>query len=262
MADDYHWITRFADSAVNTVFGCIPRKPLNEAEWRNLQLVAHRGCANPSHFIYENTLSAFEAARDAGVWGIEFDVQWTLDDWPVVIHDPHTGGLPGPGAVEVAKTELDELRQLSPLVPRLEEVLEQFAAHMHLMIELKGRVPNSKAGQRLQDCLTKLQPVEEYHLMSLEPAPLRELDDYPVASKLLIATTNTRSMFEQFRQGGFGGFTGHFLLLNKKMRAYLQSIDAPWGTGFVDSLNLLAREIRSDTTWVFSNAADKIMLSR
>jgi len=209
--------------------------------------------------VIENTLAAFEGAKQAGAWGIELDVQWTLDDWPVVIHDPHTARLPGVATVEVQKTEYDELQALSPLVPRLEDVVEAYAGDMHLMIELKGRVPSSKASARLANCLTNCQPGEDYHLMSLQPEALRRLEDYPSYAKLLIATTNTREMFQAFKTGGFGGLTGHFLLLNSSMRRQLDNADAAWGTGFVNSMNLLAREVRSGATWIFSDAVEALL---
>ncbi len=262
MAADLNWATRVAESATDALFSLIPRASLTAREWGAVRLIAHRGCIDPDRSIYENTLAAFQAARDAQVWGIELDVQWTLDDWPVVIHDSHTARLPGAGAVEINRTEYDELHTICPLVPRLEEVMERFAGELHLMIELKGRVPNSKAARRLRECLAKWQPGVDYHLMSLQPAPLRELEGYPAASKLLIAITNTRWMFDEFKRGGFGGLTGHFLLLNSRMRRQLQALDAPWGTGHVNSMNLLAREVRSGTKWIFSNAADTLLRSR
>ncbi len=262
MSADLHWMTRFGEVAADVLYGVIPRAPLTAEEWQAVRLVAHRGCANPQHSIYENTLAAFTAAHQAGVWGIELDVQWTMDDWPVVIHDAHTAGLPGVAAVEINRTELNELQTLCPLVPRLEEVLEQFAGQLHLMIELKGSMPNSTATKRLQACLSKWQPVVDYHLMSLAPLPLRALEDYPVAAKLLIAITNTQLMFAEFQRGGFGGLTGHFLLLNARMRRQLETLKAPWGTGYVNSMNLLAREIRSGTEWIFSNVADELLRGR
>ncbi|MFN0138748.1 MAG: glycerophosphodiester phosphodiesterase [Pyrinomonadaceae bacterium] len=47
-------------------------------------IIAHRGA---SAIAPENTLAAFSAAIDAGVDGIEFDVQLARDGVPVVIHD-------------------------------------------------------------------------------------------------------------------------------------------------------------------------------
>ncbi len=256
------WPIRLAEQSVDSIFRWIPRAPLSLEEWKILRLVAHRGCVREDCSVYENTLPAFAAAQRCGAWGIELDVQWTLDDWPVVIHDRHTARLPGKNAVEVGATEISELRKLCPLVPRLEEVVEQFGGQMHLMIELKGAIPNARASTRLADCLAAWQPGIDFHLMSLEPVPLRAIADVPESAKLLIATTNMRAMFKEFKQGGFGGLTGHFLLLNHSMRAHLEVLGAPWGTGFVNSTNLLAREVRSGTKWIFSDAVEALMLNR
>ena len=261
MTQGLHWAVRCAEFSVDSIFKWLPRSPLTPDEWNTCCLVAHRGCTDPDRLIYENTLKAFEVAHDAGAWGIELDVQWTLDDWPVVIHDADTSRLPG-AAVEVSKIELDELRNVCPLVPRLEEVLEQFCGKIHMMIELKRYPPNSRALDRLNQCLAAWQPVSDYHLMSLEPEDLRRLEGFPTEVKLLIATTNTRRIFEQFKIGDFGGITGHYLLLNNRMREYLKLHNVRWGTGFVNSANLLARELRSGTQWVFSDAANELLRDR
>lgn len=50
----------------------------------NLQLVAHRGYAAR---YPENTLAALQAAVDAGARMLEFDVQLTRDQVPVLLHD-------------------------------------------------------------------------------------------------------------------------------------------------------------------------------
>jgi len=57
------------------------------------QIIAHRG---ESADYPENTVSALTAALDAGADGVEFDVQFTGDGHPVVLHDRdlgRTGGL-------------------------------------------------------------------------------------------------------------------------------------------------------------------------
>jgi glycerophosphoryl diester phosphodiesterase len=48
-------------------------------------IIGHRGAAGEAP---ENTLASFELAWRQGVDGIEFDVQLSSDDVPVVIHDP------------------------------------------------------------------------------------------------------------------------------------------------------------------------------
>jgi glycerophosphoryl diester phosphodiesterase len=59
------------------------------------ELVAHRGWAS----VYpENTLESIAAAIDAGLRFIEFDIQLSADEVPLLIHDEtlaRTSGLPG-----------------------------------------------------------------------------------------------------------------------------------------------------------------------
>jgi glycerophosphoryl diester phosphodiesterase len=47
-------------------------------------IIAHRGA---SAFAPENTLAAFQLAKDAGAEGVEFDVHLARDGVPVVVHD-------------------------------------------------------------------------------------------------------------------------------------------------------------------------------
>ena len=145
------------------------------------------------------------------------------------------------------------------MVPRLEEVVERFSGKMHLMIELKGTTLNSSTNMRLSNCLSKLEPTLDFHIMSLDPKELRAVREFPTEALLLIATTNTRQMYSEFLKGEFGGLTGHYLLLNGKIRNDLAMRNVPWGTGYINSINLLAREIRLGTKWMFSNSADKLM---
>ncbi len=88
----------------------------------------------------ENTLLAFQAALDAGVDGIEFDVQATADGIPVILHDrmlDRTTNGTGP----VDRISLADLRLLDAgrgeRVPTLAETLELVGDRVHLDIELK-----------------------------------------------------------------------------------------------------------------------------
>ena len=259
MKHDYDVMTRLAESSANSFFKWYPRPKLTPDEWRSCRLIAHRGCHDCGASIYENTLPAFDAACQAGIWGIEFDVRFTRDRLPVVIHDPDTANLPGASPVEVERTDFDELRKFTPMVPRLEEVVERYAGKMHLMIELKGATVNSSTNMRLSNCLSKLEPTVDFHIMSLDSKQLRAVREIPTDALLLIATTNTRKIHSEFLKGEFGGLTGHYLLLNGRIRKDLAMRNVPWGTGYINSVNLLAREIRSGTKWMFSNAADKLV---
>ncbi len=258
MTDLKSQITSAAEKAADIVYRYLPRPGVSGVEWGTCQLVAHRGCHDSGRTIYENTLGAFEAACQAGIWGIEFDVQWTRDQVPVVIHDADTSRLPGSALLEIGRTEFDQLRQSCPLVPSLDEVVAEFGGRIHLMIELKNETMNTQVQQSLSDYVRQLEPIRDFHIMSLDAAPLRALSDFPVDAKLLIAITNTKEMMRETLSGGIGGLTGHFLLLNRRMRKQLDAQGIPWGTGFVNSTNLLAREIRSGARWVFSDAAQQI----
>ncbi len=254
-------ITDMAEKSCDTIFRFIPRPKITATEWRSSRLIAHRGCHDSGRTIYENTLAAFDAACRLGAWGIELDVQWTRDRVPVVIHDPDTGRLPGTSPVEIGQIDFSEVRQFCPLVPTLNEVIDRYGGKTHLMIELKAETMTSKVAKEFKSHLSNIQPVEDYHLMSLEAESFRSIQGVPEQCKLLIATTNTRSMYAEFKKGGFGGFTGHFLLLNRKIRKELAQKNLPWGTGFIDSTNLLAREIRSGAHWIFSNAVETLVRS-
>ena len=91
-----------------------------------VMVVAHRG-ASATH--PENTVEAFEAAREQGAGGIELDVRRSADDVLVVHHDAHLvdGRL-------IADLAYD---QLPDSVPTLAETLE-VTSNMWLNIEIKN----------------------------------------------------------------------------------------------------------------------------
>jgi glycerophosphoryl diester phosphodiesterase len=109
-------------------------------------LLGHRG-ANKLHL--ENTMPAFEAALQAGLHGVELDVQRTKDGVLVVHHDFHL-----PDGRLVAALEFAELRLPNGYtVPKLEEVLvwaKTTGAYLNIEIKLQtfatdGREPEVAA---------------------------------------------------------------------------------------------------------------------
>jgi glycerophosphoryl diester phosphodiesterase len=109
------------------------------AAHRLTHLIAHRGNARD---FPENTLPALQSAVDLGVRFIEFDVQLSADQVPVVIHDhelARTAGIPGCvfdlAAAELARTEVNEPerfggRHRGTRIPLLSEVVD-FVAERH-----------------------------------------------------------------------------------------------------------------------------------
>jgi glycerophosphoryl diester phosphodiesterase len=96
-------------------------------------LLGHRG--SPKQHL-ENTLPSFQAAMDAGLDGIELDVQRTRDGALVIHHDEHL-----PDGRLIAALEYHELRlPKQAKMPRLEEVLEWARGNgAFLNIEIKLR---------------------------------------------------------------------------------------------------------------------------
>lgn len=85
----------------------------------------------------ENTIEAFRAALDAGLDGVECDVQRTRDGELVLYHDQRLGDL------VVTGSTLAELRAVEPKIPLLSQLLDVAKRHpgtlLNLEIKLYGR---------------------------------------------------------------------------------------------------------------------------
>lgn len=114
-------------------------KPLN---------IAHRGA---SALAPENTIAAFRKALEVGVGGLEFDVHFSKDDVPVIIHDEKLERTTnGHGLVQ--DLNLAELQTLDAgswfstefagvSIPTLDQVLDEFhSSDLVLNIELKNDI--------------------------------------------------------------------------------------------------------------------------
>lgn len=102
---------------------------------------AHRGFHDNESAAPENSMAAFKKAVDAG-YGIEFDVQLTKDDVPVVFHDSTLkrvckvdGKLKDYTYEELQKFRLCDSVEKIPL---LKDVLELVDGKTPLIIEIKG----------------------------------------------------------------------------------------------------------------------------
>lgn len=115
---------------------------MTSAAWIKDAPIAHRGYHDMNKLVWENTLSAFSRAVDAG-FGIECDLQLATDSVPVVFHD-HTlerlCGIKG----DVRERTSAELGMLavggtSDRIPTLKQMLKLVAGKVPLVIEIKGR---------------------------------------------------------------------------------------------------------------------------
>lgn len=127
----------------------LPRVVLPPAFLR--QPIAHRGWHDRDQGRPENSPAAIRAAVAAG-YGIEIDLQLSLDDAAVVFHDDrlerlteHTGPLRERTAVELGAILL---RDAEDGIPTLAAVLEIVAGQVPLLIEIKDqeRLPEGRIG--------------------------------------------------------------------------------------------------------------------
>ena len=144
------------------------------------QPIAHRGLHDGNAVIWENTLSAFEAAIARG-FAIECDLQYAADAVPVVFHDDDLerlcrikGDVRGKSASELGLLSVGGTRDR---VPSLRQLLALVRGRVPLVLELKGR-----AGDDDGFAFSVAELVEDYDgplaLMSFDHwllADLREL---------------------------------------------------------------------------------------
>lgn len=94
--------------------------------------IAHRGF-HKNH--PDNTMEAFEAALKLGVDGIEFDIQETIDNTFVVLHDDKLNGI------EISKMPVSEVMKIKIKseyqIPDLPQVLNLCHGRVKLFIDLK-----------------------------------------------------------------------------------------------------------------------------
>ena len=90
------------------------------------QVVAHRGASRAQR---ENTVAAFQKARELGADAVELDVRRSLDGFLVVHHNPHVDD----GRI-IAQTNHGEL---PPTIPTLQQALDA-CADMWVNVEIKN----------------------------------------------------------------------------------------------------------------------------
>jgi len=101
---------------------------------------AHRGLFDNDSDAPENSLNAIRKAVEAG-YGIEFDIQLSKDDVPVIFHDASLKRMCGVDG-KVWDYTLEELQKMklansNETIPTLEQVLEVVDGKVPLIIEYK-----------------------------------------------------------------------------------------------------------------------------
>lgn len=130
---------------------------------------AHRGLHDNASEAPENSLLAIHKAVEAG-YGIEFDVQLSKDDIPVVFHDASLKRVCGIDG-NVWEYTLEELQKMTLVnstqtIPTLEEVLKVVDGKVPLIIEYKMDRPDTKVCELGDAILQQYQGVycvESFH---------------------------------------------------------------------------------------------------
>jgi len=243
---------------IDFVFMLLPRQAPAPDKLKACKIVSHRG-EHDNITVFENTIAAFDRALEQGVWGIEFDVRWTRDLQPVVVHDPD---LERVFRIEttVAEVEFGELRSLCPQVPLLSEVVAKYGKKMHFMIELKAEIYPDPDRQNaiFKDCFSSLQPGTDYHLMSLAPEMFDRITFVSASTFIPIALLNMSRLSELALEKNYGGVAGHYLLLSNAVLKKHDRKDQLTGTGYPGSKNCLFREVNRGVEWIFSNNAGEL----
>lgn len=252
------WIEKGFHQTVDAIFARWPRPMPQSHLIQHCKIVSHRG-EHDNRRVLENTCPAFDRARDARVWGIEFDVRWTKDLRPVVAHDRDLKRV-FDADTEIAQVTLADLKAEFPLVPSLEEVVKRYGKKLHLMVEIKDEpYPDPELqNERLSSILSSLTPRQDYHLLSLSPGIFDLIDTLPGSAFLPIARIRLSSLSRTSLARQYGGITGHYLFVPTATVKRHQAKGQAVGTGFVGSKNCLFRELNRGVDWIFSNDAVKM----
>jgi len=201
--------------SVDFCFMVIPRhRPARQA-LQDSKIISHRG-EHDNRRVRENTLAAFTPAAEAGCWGLEFDVRWTRDLEPVVIHDEDARRVFDVDLV-ISDVTARELRQRIPEIPTLREVVERFGGRQHLMVELKrdemGALQERSA--RLREILAGLEGGVDYHFLALHLDLFDMVGFAGNKACLPVAEFNLGKLSRAALARGFDGVSAQYLLLGR-----------------------------------------------
>jgi glycerophosphoryl diester phosphodiesterase len=259
----YPWqLERFCIRFIDLIFEIWHRPVPSKKRLRQCKIVSHRGVYD-NKVVLENTLEALEGVKHSGIWGVEIDIRWTKDLIPVVIHDVSLERL-FDAPIRISEHTLSYIKNRFPMIPTLEEVVDNYGKDLHLMVEIKEEHYSDPVYQNkvLKDIFRWLRPLEDFHLLSLNPEMFDLISFVAPEVCLPIATKNIRTYSRLALAKGYGGINGHYLLVSNDMIFRHHQKNQKVGTGFVESANCLFRELNRGVDWVFSNDAVKLATSK
>ena len=150
---------------------------MTTAAWIKDVPVAHRGYHDLNKHVWENTLSAFSRAVEAG-FAIECDLHYASDGVPIIFHDEDLKRLCNLNG-DVRERTSRELGLIavggtSDKIPTLRQLLDLVQGKVPLVLELKGREADDEGFA--ESVLEVLQGYEgKVALMSFDHWLLRDL---------------------------------------------------------------------------------------
>lgn len=240
---------------INYTFSIIPRFCPSSEKARAVKLIAHRGAHDRQHKILENTLAAFDRALSIGCWGIELDIRMTQDGIWVVHHDPDLERLWG-FSDRIDQLSYVQLHQKVPQIPTIVDVVRAYGKKLHLFIELKAPC---YFNSDLLHCLKDLEPVQDYHFITLEETLFAQVKA-PISDSLLLIPRiiNRHYYCKLCLTKPYGGILAHYLMLTNQHIKALRNAGKQVGIGLIDSKYNLYREINRDIQWIFTDKAAQI----
>jgi len=254
----FSYIQDGLERTLDIFFAVWPQPFPGQEQLKQCKIVSHRG-EYDNQTIFENTLPAFDRACDSKVWGLEFDIRWTRDLHPVVIHDPDLTRVFGID-LKVGDVQLEILRAQCPEVPTLSEMVQRYGGKFHLMVEIKAETyPDPvRQNQILKQCFADLSPRANYHLISLTPQMFDLIKFVPATTFIPIATWNLSRLSNLALENKMRGVAGHYFLVRNAILAKHRAEGQKVGTGYPGSKNCLFREINRGVEWIYSNNAAEL----
>ena len=156
---------------------------MHKFNWLTERPIAHRGYHDLNRTVWENTLSAFARAADAG-FSIECDLQYSADAIPVVFHDDNLKRLCGidgdVGQRTAAELGLLTIGGTADRIPTLRQLLDLVKGRVPIVLELKGR-----KGDDDGFAMAVLDAIEDYE----GPIALMSFDQWLLQDLKAIGTT-------------------------------------------------------------------------
>ncbi len=186
-------------------------------------------------------------------------MRWTRDLVPVVFHDADLTRL-FDRPEQIARLSFKQLRAGIEPIPSLAEVVVRFGKRLHLMIEIK-RDPwtdPQRQSQALREALAPIRPVEDYHLMVLDPSIIAPLSGLATQCMIAIAYHWPDRFSRWVLENRWGGLATHYSMLRRALIRRHQKSGQAVGCAFPASRNSLFRELNRGVDFIFSNHAAKL----